>query len=470
MLGEIDLRQAQGLSALMKTPGRPQVCVIPSGGLARSDRSGGADYAELESRFGDVAVRDLLWLLCSPGLLRAGAGQIPQAQPEMQSGMPSESLPGTQLDAGRYPRQTLTDLLRQLDAQPARLHAQLAASPQKRLGHYAEQLLAFFLGEGAIGRLIASNLPLRRANQTLGECDFLLETHDGVRLHWELAVKCYLFVDEPNSEQGAERERGEVALAGGTNQVRPADTAIFTATSTSAPANSCHDYTGLARYVGPNLADRFDLKLTRMVKHQLPLSARPEFLALVAGGPWQAELFLRGWLFYPLAPQRSAACFISELLEPQHMRGWWASVGDWQRWQATLGAEAWMILPRLEWMAQRRFDAGVGRSAARLGDAGGHAVLDAAGMLERLGTHFGERALTATQVGLAPDSSSEADPKLLRDEQPHPKHAGPVLIAGLKRRGDVWVECTRGFVVDAGWFARARVYAASRQPGKASLP
>jgi len=429
MLGEIDLRQTQGLSNR---------------------------YAELENRFSDAAVRDLLWLLCSPGLLRAGAAQIPQAQPEMQ--------PSTQPVAGAYLRHSLIDLLQLLDTAPARLHARLAAAPQKRLGHYAEQLLAFFLGEGTVGRLIASNLPLRRANQTLGECDFLLETHDGLRLHWELAVKCYLFVDEPSGGSEAESEPGEAALASPSHRLSP------DATISSTSAGSGGDYAGLARYVGPNLADRFDLKLTRMVNHQLPLSARPEFLALVAGGPWQAELFLRGWLFYPLAPQRSAACFISELLEPQHMRGWWASVGDWQRWQATLGAEAWMILPRLEWMAQRRFDAGVGRSAARLGDAGGHAVLDAAGMLERLGTHFGERALTATQVGLAPDSSSEADPKLLRDEQPHPKHAGPVLIAGLKRRGDVWVECTRGFVVDAGWFARARVYAASRQPGKASLP
>ena len=139
MLGEIDLRQTQGLSNR---------------------------YAELENRFSDAAVRDLLWLLCSPGLLRAGAAQIPQAQPEMQ--------PSTQPVAGAYLRHSLIDLLQLLDTAPARLHARLAAAPQKRLGHYAEQLLAFFLGEGTVGRLIASNLPLRRANQTLGECDFLL--------------------------------------------------------------------------------------------------------------------------------------------------------------------------------------------------------------------------------------------------------------------------------------------------------
>ena len=143
MPGEIDLRQTQELSL-------------------------SSSYAELQDRFRDTAVRDLLWLLASPGLLRAGAAQIPQALAEVAP--------------ERW--QAILDLLRAYDAQPARLHERLAGSPQKRLGHYAEQLLAFFLGEGVLGRLIAANLPLRRASLTLGECDFLLEGHGGERLHW----------------------------------------------------------------------------------------------------------------------------------------------------------------------------------------------------------------------------------------------------------------------------------------------
>lgn len=394
MPGEIDLRQTQELSL-------------------------SSSYAELQDRFRDTAVRDLLWLLASPGLLRAGAGQIPQALAEVA---PER-------------RRAMLDLLWAYDAQPARLHERLAGSPQKRLGHYAEQLLAFFLGEGVLGRLIAANLPLRRASLTLGECDFLLEGHGGERLHWELAVKCYLYVDEPGAES--------------------AEAAPATAAHDAAPVAAGTDYSSLARYVGPNLADRFDLKLSRMVGHQLPLSARPEFRALVAGGPWQAELFLRGWLFYPLAPQRAAACHIPALLNPRHMRGWWASFGDWQRGLAALDAEAWMILPRLEWMAQRRF-------AVALASADG--LLDAAGMGARLAAHFG--LMAAARADAEEPTMLEHTHASGRDLKP----AGPWLIAGLKRDGAAWVECTRGFVVDDDWFARARVYAASRQSGKATRP
>jgi len=425
MPGQSDLRQTQRLSPL---------------------------YAALLDCFGDAAVRDLLWLLSSPGLLNPGAANIPQAMHEITPEQESR----------------IVDWLYATEAQPAPLHAWLAASPQKRLGHYAEQLLAFFLSEGTVGRLIAANLPLRRANQTLGECDFLLETHDGRRLHWELAVKCYLYVDEPDPSAPP-----QVPGTGDDGAARPGA------------------YASLACYVGPNLADRFDLKLARMIEHQLPLSARPEFRALVAGGPWQAELFLCGWLFYPLAPRRQSACRISALLNPQHMRGWWASVSDWQRWQPTLGAQAWVVLPRLEWMAQRRFEAPAPLEVNSLGGTPlggtplGEPLLDSAAMLARLEAHFSPAAgAIAAQAELEPNMTAPIPPFAgatassavnLRADSPgapetksNPKPAGPWLIAGLKRRGDMWVECTRGFVVDEDWFARARVYAASRQPGKAS--
>lgn len=355
-----------------------------------------SDLAPLAGGLRDVAVRDLLWLLNSPSLLHAGAGRIPQAHP---AAAPLH-WPG------------IAAWLAALDAQPARLHAALAASPQKRLGHYAEQLLAFFLGAGIAGRLIAANLPLRRAGQTLGECDFLLEALDGTRLHWELAVKCYLYVDPPPG--------------------------------TGEPAAAADDYALLARYVGPNLADRFDLKLSRMVQHQLPLSARPEFAAL-AGGPWQAELLLRGWLFYPLAPRRWAACRVPDLLEPQHLRGWWASVDEWRRWHAGLGAEAWLVLPRLEWMAPRRL-AMAQEESARLLDSD---ALDA-----RLNAHFGAPVDSIAHAAVAATDG----PAIPAAGKP----AGPWLIAGLARAGDAWVEVSRGFVVDADWCARARVYAGYR--------
>jgi hypothetical protein len=146
--------------------------------------------------------------------------------------------------------------LHALDADPTGLQRDIAAARLTRLGRYAECLLAWFLQHGPTARLIAANVPLRRAGLTLGECDFLVQTQAGRRLHWELAVKCYLHAGDSRAQ--------------------------------------------LADYVGPNLQDRFDLKLSHLLDHQLPLSARVEFASLGHVGPWEPQMFIKGWLFYPL--------------------------------------------------------------------------------------------------------------------------------------------------------------------------
>lgn len=130
----------------------------------------------LLDRLRDCAVRDLAWLLLSADLLR------PQP-PVGELATPFASL--RQLD-------DIVDWLCALDAAPAPLHDDLAATRMTRLGRYAERLLGWFLQHGPTARLVAAGVPLRRAGVTLGECDFLLHTQEGARLHWELAVKCYL--------------------------------------------------------------------------------------------------------------------------------------------------------------------------------------------------------------------------------------------------------------------------------------
>ncbi len=372
MLGASDLRQAEGLTAL---------------------------YRDVLGGLRDPVVRDVLWLLGSPPLLAAA---VPQALAQ----------PDTDLLA------RIAAWLVRLDGASGALHAVLAATPQKRLGHYAERLLAFFLESGLTGRLIAANLPLRRGNQTLGECDFLLEAEDGTRLHWELAVKCYLCV----APAGAENE---AATRGDRDDIDQ--------------GNRGNRWQSFARYVGPNLADRFDLKLTRMFEHQLPLSKRPEFAAQIGGGPWHAELFLRGWLFYPLMSGHGEAIAsetsLPALLNPQHLHGWWGTTQAWSDRAHSLGAEVWRVLPRLQWMAPRRIDS-AGADAAVL--------VDATTLRERLDAHFGAPPLAPTPTA---NSNGSAQP-------------GPWLIAGFARQQDLWVEVTRGFVVDDAWPERARRYAA----------
>jgi uncharacterized protein len=319
---------------------------------------------------GDSAVRDLAWLLFSPPLVR-------EHPPRGKLACPFET--GEEAAAVKA---WLVALDR--DAEP--LRRAVAAGRLTRLGRYAECLLAYFLQHGPAPRLIAANVALRRADRTLGECDFLVESALGRRLHWELAVKCYLH-------------------AGGESEA-------------------------LSDYVGPNLQDRFDLKLARLIEHQLPLSARDEFALLGHTGPWEAQMFVKGWLFYRWREDGGrpmAMPPVPEAVEPRHARGFWITRAQWpcfaQQWARGECGDAWAVLPRLAWLAPRRPAADDSVQAVGLSTA------------EALAEH----------VALG----------------------GPTMVAAFARRGRVehggaaahWRECARGFVVPDDWPARARAFA-----------
>ncbi len=210
---------------------------------------------------------------------------------------------------------------------------------------------------------------MRRSGLTLGECDFLVQTRAGRRLHWELAVKCYLHAGNGR------------AL--------------------------------LADYVGPNLQDRFDLKLSHLVDHQLPLSAREEFATLGYTGPWDAQMFVKGWLFY----RRGEPTCDPAQLDPAHGRGWWATRSEWPAFAAA-HAGLWRVLPRLEWLAPRRHE----RSAA---EEQGIEFLDANALVERVA-----------------------------------HQSGPTMVAAFSLDDTrCWVERSRGFIVPDDWPDKAQAFA-----------
>jgi uncharacterized protein len=305
----------------------------------------------------EPVVRDLAWLLFSADLLRA--------QPPV--GMLANVFESTD------ERHATLDWLSALDADPAALHEHLAAARITRLGRYAECLLAWFLQHGPGPRLIAANVPLRRAGVTLGECDFLVETRAGRRLHWELAVKCYLHAGAGRAQLAAR----------------------------------------LADYVGPNLQDRFDLKLTHVLDHQLPLSGRAEFASLGLSGPWEPEMMIKGWLFYS---QEQVTQDPAEL-DPAHARGWWTTRSAWPAF-ATEHARAWRVLPRLEWLAPRRHEPG---------------AAEAAGITFVEAGELGERIAHQT---------------------------GPTMVAAFYRDdAGRWVERSRGFIVPDDWPEQAQTFA-----------
>jgi hypothetical protein len=238
--------------------------------------------------------------------------------------------------------------LEALDADPAALQTHLAGQRDKRLGSHFESLLAFWLADPAnsLYRLVASHIPIRDGNRTLGELDFLVQDKASGRFqHWEVAVKFYLGVK-----------------AGG-------------------------DY---HHWVGPGLGDRLDLKVSHLLQHQLSLTGHPAAraaLETLGVSHCTSACLLKGRLFYPLdveqlAWQPMAAC-------PRHETGWWLPAGDFPaRFDAA--ALDWLPLPREHWLTPLVAGSGSGVS---IGDTS-----SAADLLERMTPDFDNRAIAV--VGL----------------------------------------------------------------------
>lgn len=337
-------------------------------------------YRTLMPQLHEAPVRDLAWLLLSSDLLRAdGANAFPA---ELGNATPSDA------ELAMLERWLLAQ-----DRQPASLKTFLAAGESARLGRYAERLLQFYLREGPGYELMAAGLQVRdrrQGGQTLGECDFLIRHLASQRmLHWELAVKLYLYVP-PGGE----------------------DTSVDDPSIASA-----EQY----RWLGPNLADSLGDKLQHLLLHQLRLTTMEAAQSILPhAGPWQAQAYLKGWMFHPLGAGRDAVPSVPlpAVISAGHGRGWWATRAEWQ--QATDAAAngsavaAWSVLPRVHWLAPAR--------------------------------------LTASEVMDRPALGARIA-ALWQNGQPHE----PLLVVGLAENADgTWDETQRGFIVPDDWLARAR--------------
>ncbi|MEC5208625.1 hypothetical protein QF022_003581 [Vogesella perlucida] len=225
-------------------------------------------------------VRDLAYLLTAPPPWHSGAA------------LPAGSLLGSE----GWPQ------LRALDANPAPLLAWLAAHPTRRLGLYAEALLAFWCRLAPHIELVAANLPVRVDGRTVGEFDFLLRIN-GQPCHLETASKFYLQL--------------------------------------AAPPHAL---------VGPGLRDAWWLKY-RKLGQQLALSRHPAAVLPPGFDEAPAYSLLTGWLFFPDHPAPLDAA-----LSEAACRGWWRRQGD--TWPAQPGSR-WRALPRLQWLAPARCEVGM---------------------------------------------------------------------------------------------------------------
>lgn len=252
-----------------------------------------SDYAARWQQWSQPVVRDLAWVLASPPLLAMRA-------------------PGMRwLNAAWCERafRESRDWLAALDRNPEPLLTALAQRKDPRLGSYFEALLAFWLlwEDNPLYRLVGRNLAVRSKNLTLGELDFLVEERQSGELqHWEVAVKFYLGV-APGGE--------------------------------------------LSHWVGPGLKDRLDMKVKRLLEHQLELSRTDEGRGLIhhlgLHTP-QPVCLLKGRLFYPpdtgveWQPHSAAA---------GHLTGWWMPQADFLTHYGHAGLH-WIRLPKEHWLTE----------------------------------------------------------------------------------------------------------------------
>lgn len=274
---------------------------------------GGVDESAWR-RWRHALVRDLAWALASPPLLAPDH--------------PAHDWPDA--DWGARAFAASQDWLAALDRDPAPLREALVRRGG-RLGGYFESLLDGWLAwpGNPLYRRLHHGLAVRRDKRTLGEFDFLVEDRrSGELQHWEVAVKFYLGI---------------------------------------APGGSP------AAWVGPGLKDRLDLKLQRLLGHQLPLGDLPEARELLQSlglsRPRPVGL-VRGRLFYPA--DACPADWAPKGAAPGHLKGWWMPANAFLVRFADAGL-AWMRLPREHWLAP--VDLAAGSDGVRIGDPATAATL-----------------------------------------------------------------------------------------------
>lgn len=239
-------------------------------------------------------VRDLAWACFSPPLL---------ISPTLATDVHNCALTLTE-DREQW--------LRQLDEKPVPLLEHLAQARGTRLGLYFESLWHFFLEQDSQVDLIAHNLPVYEGGQTIGEFDCLYFCHQRQRhVHLELAVKYYLGLHSFGNSA----------------------------------AHSAWNH-----WVGPAIRDRLDIKLSRLLDHQIQLgrqSAGKQSLQNLGIREPLKEIEIKGYLF---APAHESMPPPKGFNANQRLYPWIASA-YLLTFLAGRGAQGFTALPRSYWLS-----------------------------------------------------------------------------------------------------------------------
>ncbi|MDH5517677.1 MAG: DUF1853 family protein [Gammaproteobacteria bacterium] len=222
-------------------------------------------------------INDLAWVINSPCLIA-------------ENDRPDSRLLPNQWFNEQY--QISQSLLSEHDRNPQIIQSFLSQMPAFKLGSYFEKLIYFWLDHHPDFSIINSNLILSHDKRTLGEMDFILTDHTGRLIHLEVAVKFYLQITDKMQSY----------------------------------------------WVGPNIKDRLDIKLKKLMSQQIELSKNPlakkqlEKLNLPIDEHW---VMLKGRLFKHDTQMNAANS--------------WLTLDDFKRCQHS--DTHWVILDKTHWLA-----------------------------------------------------------------------------------------------------------------------
>lgn len=286
-------------------------------------------------QYSDPTVRDIAWILTSPSVLNR------ESQTHVAAALPPFHTPVNP---------DLQQWLDELEANPNQLE-EIQRSRYRRLGLYCEALVAFI---GSHQRpfhslaLTAKNLQIHTQGRTLGELDFLFQRKQDEYAHLEMAVKYYLH----------------------TTQDQPGNTIEQNQHSALPPV-----FSGSENFVGPNRNDRLNLKLNRMISHQLPIIHSDEATsALTKAGVSPAvritsHLLLIGKMFFnpfdtqsPLSPPTTdyrsyttrqwCEKYQLRFLNHDQYTALWLHTSQFEHYASTYPYESkWLVLNKLDWLA-----------------------------------------------------------------------------------------------------------------------
>ncbi len=152
-------------------------------------------------------------------------------------------------------------------------------------------------------------------------------------------------------------------------------------------------------FVGPNLADTLGRKMRKILDRQLALGTHPAAKALLPEPLSAAQALVKGWLFH----RRGSHLDLAQLgISENHCQGWWCTLNELEVHVGPVGA----VLPRIAWLAPARLPLNEGIELPRFSN--------------QLRHHFEQDNM-------------------------------PLMVASLRREGDVWLETDRGFVVPDAW-------------------